>query len=101
MKPNDLANPENFVKVSIQSGATTEDMLDYIEPAVREKLDTVIIHGGTNDITNGEKTMNKMKKLNQYIRENNKDKTFKLVFLVSLIEQIEILKRKLMILTAD
>ena len=49
-----------------QSGATTEDMLDYFKPMVRKKPDTVIIHTGTNDLTNGVKTMNKVKKLVQY-----------------------------------
>ena len=48
-------------------------MLDYIKPVVRKKPDTVIFHTGTDDLTNDVKTMNKVKKLVQYIRENEKD----------------------------
>ena len=55
-------------------------MMDYIKPVVRKKPDTVIIHTGTNDLTNGGKTMNKVKKLVQYIRENDKDKSIQIGF---------------------
>ena len=71
LKPNDLASSKNFVKISTQSGATTEDMLNHIKPVVRKKPDTVIIHTGTNDLTNGLKTINEVKKLVQYIKEND------------------------------
>ena len=53
----------------MQSESTTEDMLNYTKPVVRKKPDTVIIHTSTNDLTNRVKTMNKVKKLVQYIRE--------------------------------
>ena len=75
LKPNDLTSRENFAKVSTQLGAATENMLDYFEPVVRKKPDIVIIHTGTTDLTNGVKTMNKVKKLVQYIRQNDKDKS--------------------------
>ena len=80
LKPNDLASRENFVKVSTQSGSLTEDMLDYIKPVVKKKPDTVIIHTDTNDLTNCVKTMNKIKKLVQYIRQNGKDKSILIDF---------------------
>ena len=80
LKPSDLASRENFVKVSTQSGAITEDILDYIKPVVRKKLDTVIISTGTNDLSNGVKTMNKVKNLVLYVRENNKDKNIQTGF---------------------
>ena len=82
LKPNDLASRENFVEVSTQSGATTKDMLDYIKPVVRKKISTVTIHTGANDLTNGVKTRNKVKKLIHYIRENDKDKNIQTGFLV-------------------
>ena len=75
-----MASRENFVKVSTQSGATTEDMLDNIKPLVRKKPNAVIIHTDTNDLTNGVKTMNKVKKLVQYIRENDKGKNIEIGF---------------------
>ena len=77
LKPNDLASRENFVKVSTQSGTTAGGMLDYIKPVVRKKS---TIHTGTKDLTNAVKTMNKVKKLVQYIRDNDKDKYIKIGF---------------------
>ena len=74
LKPNDLVSRENFVKVPCQSRASTEYMLDYIKSLVRKKPDTIIIHTGTNDVTNGVKTVNNVKKLAQYNRENDGDK---------------------------
>ena len=61
MNPNDKISRENFPKVSTQSGATTEDILDYIKPVVREKPNTVIIYIGSNDLVKG---------VIQHIREN-------------------------------
>ena len=55
-------------------------MLDDIKPVVRKNPGTVIIHTGTNDLTNGVKTMNKVKKLVQYIRENDKDRSNEVSF---------------------
>ena len=42
----------NTIKVKCHSGATTEDLIDYINPVIRKKPDVIILHGGTNDITN-------------------------------------------------
>ena len=80
LKPNNLASRENFVKVSTQSGATTEDILVCIKSGVRKNPDTAIMHTSTNDLTNGVKTMNKVKKLVQYTRENDKDKSIQTGF---------------------
>ena len=55
-------------------------MLDYINLLAWEKTNIVIIHAGTNDLTNRVKTMNKMEKLVQYIRKNDKDKSIQTVF---------------------
>ena len=43
------------VKVRNHSGATTEDICDFIKPEVRKKPDIIIAHAGTNDITNNTK----------------------------------------------
>ena len=37
-------------------------MVGYVKPGVREKLDTMIIHVGTNDLTKGVNTMRKVRK---------------------------------------
>ena len=71
MNPNDKISRENFPKVSTQSGATTEDILDYIKLVVREKPNTVIIYIGSNDLAKG---------VIQHIRENDKDKNIQIDF---------------------
>ena len=78
LKPNNMASRENFVKVSTQPGATTEDILVCIKSGVRKNPDTFIMHTSTNDLTDGVKTMNKVKKLVQYTRENDKDKSIQI-----------------------
>ena len=46
-------------------------MIDYIKPELRHKPDIVILHSGTNDITNDVNTVKKMKKLVKKIEEND------------------------------
>lgn len=46
-----LANNNN-VKIKCHRGASTEDILDHINPVIRKKPDVVIVHGGTNDLQN-------------------------------------------------
>ena len=41
------------VKVHAFSGATIEDLHDYILPIARKEPDNLIIHAGTNNIKNG------------------------------------------------
>ena len=41
---------DDFVKIRCHPGATTDDIVDYVRPTGREKLDMIIIHTGTNDI---------------------------------------------------
>ena len=56
-----LSSKKNNVKVITHTGSTTEDMLDYIKPIARRKPDTMIIHAGTNALTNGVNTIKKVK----------------------------------------
>ena len=46
-------------------------MIDYIKPELRHKPDIVILHCGTNDITNDVNTVKKIKKLVKEIEEND------------------------------
>ena len=43
-------------------GCSSEDMVDYVKPAVRKKPDTLIIDVGTNDLTKGVNTTKKVRK---------------------------------------
>ena len=41
------------VRVRAHSGATSRDIVDHIKPASRKQPGCIIIHVGTNDLTNG------------------------------------------------
>ena len=62
---------ENIIRMRSHPGATTIDICDYIKPELRQKLDVVIVHCGTNDISNNINTAKKMKKLVKEMEENN------------------------------
>ena len=55
-------------------------MLDYIKPIARRKPDTLIIHTGTNDLTNGVNTMKKVRKLVKVVREIDESQKLKIGF---------------------
>ena len=54
---------KKHVKIKTNPGATTEDIIDYIEPSIQKKPDFLLVHSGTNDLTNGINTMTKFGKL--------------------------------------
>ena len=57
------------VQVKTHPGATTEDIIDYIKPTIRQKPDIVIIHSGTNDLTNDVNTMSRVRKVVAAVKE--------------------------------
>ena len=59
------------VKVRPYGGATTEDMLDFIKPTVRKRPEQIILHVGTNDLTNGIDTTKNLKKLINFIKDQS------------------------------
>jgi hypothetical protein len=46
----ELSNTEQNVAVKSFSGATVEDMNDFLRPTTRRKPDKLVIHVGTNNI---------------------------------------------------
>ena len=50
MKGWELSNSEQNVAVKSFSGATVEDMNDFLKPTIRRQPDKLLIHVGTNDI---------------------------------------------------
>ena len=61
---------KNNVKVFTHPGSTTEDMFDYIKPTAPRKPDSLIIHTGTNDLTNRVNIMKKVRKLVKVVRSS-------------------------------
>ena len=55
-------------------------MLDYIKPTAQRKPDTLIIHIGTNDFTNGVHTMKKVTKLVKVVCEIDEFEEIKIDF---------------------
>ena len=46
-----LSNRTRATKVHSFPGATSEDMLDFIRPLAYRNPDSIIVHAGTNDLT--------------------------------------------------
>ena len=57
------------VKVRPHPGTTTRDIADHVKPVARRKPDMVIIHCGTNDLTNDVDTTKHLKEVVQILKE--------------------------------
>ena len=51
------------VKISSYPGATTKGLIDYVRPTARENPKMMVIHPGTNIITNKVDTLQKIRKV--------------------------------------
>ena len=80
LRREELSSKNNNVKVIAHPGSTTEETLDYIKPIARRKPDTLIIHTGTNDLTNGVNTMKEVRKLVKVVREIDESGKIKIGF---------------------
>lgn len=58
------------VKIRPHPAATTTDILDHMKPELRQNPDKIILHCGTNDLTNDVKTIKRIKRLINEIEEN-------------------------------
>ena len=45
------------VKIRSHPGTTTKDLIDYVRPTARKETERMVIHSGTNDITNNVNTL--------------------------------------------
>lgn len=68
---NEKGFKHNKVKVRAHPGATSEDLYHFIKPSVHKKPDIIILHAGTNDIPNDLKTIDNIKKIDDYIKVNS------------------------------
>ena len=79
LRRDNLSSKNNDVKVDAHPGSTTLDMLAYIKPIVRRKPDVLVIHTGTNDLTNGVNTMKEVR-LVKCVKELDKEEEVKIGF---------------------
>ena len=56
-------NADINIKIRKYPGASLTDIWDIIRPSLRKEPDQIIIHTGTNDLTNGHNYLNNVKKL--------------------------------------
>ena len=68
-------NKDENIKVKIQKypGASSIDILDHIKPSLWKVPEQIIIHAGTNDISNNTNYLNNVKKIVKVIKETCKD----------------------------
>jgi len=75
------------VKVRKYPGASSEDMLDHMNPTLRKKPDEIVIHAGTNDITKNINYIHNVKAMVKKIQECSPE--IKITF-SSIIKRIDI-----------
>ena len=63
-----LSNESFKVRVKNYSGVATEDICDHLKPEIWKKPDVVIIHAGTNDLTNNNKLLENYKGMADLVR---------------------------------
>ena len=68
----------NSVKIRPHLGASTEDPIDHIKPAIRKNHDIAVI--GTSDLQNNCNIVKKAKKLVSVVKEVDKDNSRKIAF---------------------
>ena len=68
-------NKDENIKVKIWEypGASSIDILDHIKPSLRKAPEQILIHAGTNDISNNTNYLNNVKKFLKLVKETCKD----------------------------
>ena len=66
-------NADINIKIPKYPGASLTDIWDHIEPSLRKEPDQIIIHAGTNDLTNDHNYLNNVKKIVKMVRETCKN----------------------------
>ena len=56
-------NADINIKIRKYPGASSTDILIYIKPSLRKKTDQIVIHPGTNDLTNNHNYLNDVHKI--------------------------------------
>ena len=78
------------VKIRSHPGATTEDLIDYVRPTARKNPKMMVIHSGTNDLTNKVNTLQNIRKVINAIKENDVNDEIEIVLSSVITEMIKI-----------
>ena len=68
------------VRVKTHPGATTDDIMCYIKPTIRQKPDIIIVHSGRNDLTKDVNTMSRLRKVVAAVKQIDTEGKIKLGF---------------------
>ena len=66
-------NADINIKMRKYPGASSTDILDHIKPSFRKEPDQIVIHAGTNDLTNDHNYLSNVKKIVKMVKETCKN----------------------------
>ena len=70
-------NADIRIKIQKYPGASSIDILDHITPSLRKEPGQIVIHEGTNDLTNDHNYLNNVKKNVKMVKKTCKKKVKK------------------------
>ena len=74
-------NADINIRIRKYPGASSTDILDHIKPSLRKEPDQIVIHAGTDDLTNDHNYSNNVKKIAKMVREICKNTKVKFALL--------------------
>ena len=80
IKSENLSHENCIANIRKNPCCTTKDIVDYIKPIIRRKIDIILVHTGMNDLTNNVYTMSKVRKIVKSVEEMDGNKNVKLGF---------------------
>ena len=92
IQENGLKKTHN-VKVRAHPGATTEDLVDHLNPILRKKTDLIIFHGGTNDLTNEVDTTRNIDRVVQCIMKKSPNTKLAISGIIARYDRKDLLKK--------
>ena len=83
------------VKIRLHLGASTDDLVGHIKPAICKNSDIVVIHAAANDLQNNYNIVKRAKKLVNAVKEIDKDHSVKIEFSTIINREHEDFKEKI------
>ena len=77
---DELSLTGTSISITRHPGCSSEEVVDYVKPVGRKKLDTLLINLGTNDLVKSDKTMRKVRKWAGVIKELHYTENIQIVF---------------------
>ena len=94
-KSENLSDENYIANIRTNPGCTNEDIADYVKPVIRRKPNIILVHTGTNDLTNSVNTMSKVRKIVKAVEEMDGNKEIKLGFSSIIVRKDEDLEKEI------